>query len=143
MHFCNFWSSIFIKPISFQYRQNKIVSLNWNFVQMNRNLKRFEYASRDVEVGKISGAVGNFANVPPRLQDLICKDLKLSSAKISTQVLQRDRHSHYLSVLSLIATAAALGYGMGGSYVCRGKDRPARCVPTYSGRDIFPRFYVF
>lgn len=73
--------------------------------EMQRNLQRFKLARRDVEAGKISGAVGNFANTPPFVQDYVCDKLGLVSTNISTQILQRDRHAHYLSTLALIATS--------------------------------------
>ena len=63
---------------------------------MQRNIERFEMAAADVECGKISGAVGNFANTPPFVQDYVCEQLGIHSARISTQVLQRDRHAHYM-----------------------------------------------
>ena len=72
--------------------------------EMKRNLERFNMARRDIECGKISGAVGNFVNVEPFIQDYVCEKLGISSANISTQVLQRDRHAFYISTLALIAT---------------------------------------
>lgn len=72
--------------------------------EMNRNLKRFNAACVDIEVGKISGAVGNFANVPTFIQDDVCASLGIQSADISTQVLQRDSHAHYMHVLALIGS---------------------------------------
>lgn len=72
--------------------------------ELNRQLKRFESAAKDVETGKISGAVGTFANTSPDLQDFVCKELGIHSSNISTQTLQRDRHAHYLSVLALIGS---------------------------------------
>lgn len=72
--------------------------------EMKRNMERFQLARRDVEAGKMSGAVGNFANIPPFIQDYVCERLEISSANISTQVLQRDRHAYYLATLSTIAT---------------------------------------
>ncbi len=72
--------------------------------ELNRNLKRFKRACEEVEVGKISGAVGNFANTPPFVQDYVCKELGISSSNISTQTLQRDRHANYLSTIALVAT---------------------------------------
>lgn len=71
--------------------------------EMQRNLKRFEDAAAGVEAGKISGAVGTFANTPPFVQDYVCDKLGIHSANISTQVLQRDRHADYFAVLALIA----------------------------------------
>ena len=75
------------------------------YEEMKRNLERFKLASAGVEAGKISGAVGNFANIPPSIQDYVCGKLGIESANISTQVLQRDRHAFYLSTLSLIASS--------------------------------------
>lgn len=72
--------------------------------ELNRQLKRFESAAKDVETGKISGAVGTFANTSPDLQDFVCKVLGIHSSNISTQTLQRDRHAYYLSVLALIGS---------------------------------------
>ncbi len=70
--------------------------------EMRRNIERFDYASRGVEVGKISGAVGNFANIPPFVQDYVCEHLGIASADISTQVIQRDRHAYYMATIALI-----------------------------------------
>ena len=75
------------------------------YEEIKRNLDRFELAASGVEAGKISGAVGNFANIPPSIQDYVCEKLGIESANISTQVLQRDRHAFYLSTLSLIASS--------------------------------------
>lgn len=74
------------------------------YEEMQRNLERFQLARRDVEAGKISGAVGTFANIPPFVQDYVCEQLGIESAKISTQVLQRDRHAHYFATLAIIAS---------------------------------------
>lgn len=71
--------------------------------EMQRNMKRFEEAAAGVEAGKISGAVGTFANTPPAVQDYVCDKLGIQSANISTQVLQRDRHAEYFATLALIA----------------------------------------
>lgn len=70
--------------------------------EMRRNIERFRYAARGVEVGKISGAVGNFANIPPFVQDYVCDKLGIESANISTQVIQRDRHAYYMATIALI-----------------------------------------
>ena len=71
---------------------------------MKRNIDRFKYACKGVEAGKMSGAVGNFANIPPFIQDYVCEHLGIDSAEISTQVLQRDRHAFYISTLAIIAS---------------------------------------
>lgn len=75
------------------------------YEEMKRNLDRFQRARRDVEAGKISGAVGTFANIPPFVQDYVCEKLGIESAAISTQVLQRDRHANYFATLALIGSS--------------------------------------
>ena len=75
------------------------------YEEMKRNLSRFVAAARGVEVGKISGAVGNFANIPPFIQDYVCEKLGIESANISTQVIQRDRHAYYMATLAVIASS--------------------------------------
>lgn len=72
---------------------------------MRRNLERFDFARKGVEAGKLSGAVGNYANIPPQIQDYVCSHLGIESAAIATQVLQRDRHAYYMSTLSVIASS--------------------------------------
>lgn len=74
------------------------------YEEMKRNLERFDYAAKTIECGKISGAVGNFANAPIFIQDYVCEQLGIQSAAISTQTLQRDRHAQYMSTLALIGT---------------------------------------
>ncbi|MBP5571644.1 MAG: adenylosuccinate lyase [Bacteroidales bacterium] len=73
------------------------------YEEMKRNIRRFKAATADVEAGKMSGAVGNFANIPPFIQDYVCGKLGIQSANISTQVLQRDRHASYVGALALVA----------------------------------------
>ncbi len=75
------------------------------YEEMNRNLERFEMARKQIEVGKISGAVGNFAHGELEIEEYVCEHLGLDYSKISTQVLQRDRHAFYLSTLALIASS--------------------------------------
>lgn len=75
------------------------------YEEMKRNIKRFEDASRGVEFGKISGAVGTYANIPPYIEGYVCKQLDISPAPISTQTLQRDRHAAYMAAIALIATS--------------------------------------
>ncbi len=73
--------------------------------EMTRNLARFNAARKQIEAGKMSGAVGNFANIPPFIQDYVCKNLGIESANVSTQVLQRDRHAYYMATLACIAAS--------------------------------------
>ncbi len=70
--------------------------------ELNRNKKRFISAANEIQVGKISGAVGTFANTGIKLQEYVCKKLKINSANISTQIIQRDIHANYFSVLNII-----------------------------------------
>ncbi len=75
------------------------------YAEMQRNLERFEQAADAVEFGKLSGSVGTFANIPPKVETHTCEKLGLKPAPISTQTLQRDRHAHYLSTLALIGSS--------------------------------------
>ncbi len=73
--------------------------------EMKRNLERFKQAKAGIEVGKISGAVGTYANIDPFVEQYVCEKLGLKAAPISTQTLQRDRHADYMATLALIATS--------------------------------------
>jgi adenylosuccinate lyase len=75
------------------------------YEEMRRNLERFKQAAAGVEVGKISGAVGTYANIDPFVEKYVCEKLGLTPSPISTQTLQRDRHAHYIATLALIATS--------------------------------------
>ncbi|MDM5214601.1 adenylosuccinate lyase [Peribacillus sp. NJ4] len=75
------------------------------YQEMKRNVERFDEARKNIEVGKISGAVGTYANIDPFVEKFVCEKLGLEAAPISTQTLQRDRHAHYMSTLALIATS--------------------------------------
>ncbi|MGE7767648.1 adenylosuccinate lyase [Peribacillus sp. NPDC096540] len=75
------------------------------YQEMKRNVERFDEARKTIEVGKISGAVGTYANIDPFVEKFVCEKLGLEAAPISTQTLQRDRHAHYMSTLALIATS--------------------------------------
>lgn len=75
------------------------------YAEMKRNIERFERAASGVEAGKISGAVGTFANIPPFVEEYVCKKLGIRPQDISTQVLPRDLHAEYFSAMALIATS--------------------------------------
>ncbi|MBU5593879.1 adenylosuccinate lyase [Amphibacillus sp. MSJ-3] len=75
------------------------------YEEMKRNLDRFNAAADVIETGKISGAVGTYANIDPKVEAYVCEQLGLKPAPVSTQTLQRDRHAQYLSALALIATS--------------------------------------
>lgn len=75
------------------------------YEEMKRNLERFQNAKHRVAYGKLSGAVGTYANIDPFVEQYVCERLGLTPAPLSTQTLQRDRHAEYMSVLALIATS--------------------------------------
>ncbi|GEK58680.1 adenylosuccinate lyase [Marinococcus halophilus] len=75
------------------------------YQEMKRNIERFDAAAEGIRVGKLSGAVGTFANIPPAIEESVCRKLGLQAAPVSTQTLQRDRHANYMSTLALIATS--------------------------------------
>jgi adenylosuccinate lyase len=73
------------------------------YSEMRRNLTRLEQALDVIGYGKISGAVGTFANIPPQIENYVCNQLDLRPAEISTQIIQRDRHAHYFTTLAILA----------------------------------------
>jgi len=75
----------------------------WAF-EMERNLERVSHAREVAAVGKISGAVGTYANVDPKVEALTCEELGLSSSLASTQVVQRDRHAEVLAALAILGS---------------------------------------
>ncbi|WP_295745889.1 adenylosuccinate lyase [uncultured Limosilactobacillus sp.] len=74
------------------------------YSELKRDRERFEHAAAGVEAGKISGAVGTFAQVNPRVEKLVCESLGLRPQEISSQVLPRDLHAEYIATIALIAT---------------------------------------
>jgi len=72
------------------------------YAEMKRNEERFERAAADVEFGKLSGAVGTFAHIPPEVEKETCEILGIQAAPISTQTLQRDRHAYYMATIAII-----------------------------------------
>ncbi len=75
------------------------------FDEMSRNLERLKKAREVVSVGKISGAVGTYANIDPFVEDYTCKKLGLKAARISTQIIQRDRHAEFLTAIAITGTS--------------------------------------
>lgn len=71
--------------------------------EFSRNITRFEAVIKEISVGQISGAVGNYSNIDPFVEEYVCKKLGLRQANITTQVIQRDIHAMYMSVLAVIA----------------------------------------
>jgi adenylosuccinate lyase len=86
------------EPITFGFK-----IANW-YSETRRNIARFQAAAEDLRVGKFSGAVGTFAHLSPELEEKICARLGLKAAAVSSQVIQRDRHAHYLATLAVIAS---------------------------------------
>jgi adenylosuccinate lyase len=72
--------------------------------EMKRNAQRLSEATKAVSVGKISGAVGTYATVPPQVEKIACARLGLAPAPISSQIVQRDRHAQFLTTLAIIAS---------------------------------------
>ncbi|MFT8446157.1 MAG: adenylosuccinate lyase [Liquorilactobacillus nagelii] len=75
------------------------------YSEIKRDIERFEHAAAGVEAGKISGAVGTFANIDPFVEKYVCQKLGIRAQEISSQVLPRDLHAEYLATLALIATS--------------------------------------
>lgn len=75
------------------------------YLENQRNIERMEKAREVVSYGKISGAVGTFANTPPFVEEYVCNRLGLKPAPISTQIIQRDRHAEYMAALAFIGTS--------------------------------------
>ena len=87
------------EPVTFGLK----VALWWD--EMRRQRGRLMAAVEDVRVGKISGAVGTHATVPPSVEDRVCQELGLEVAAVSHQIIQRDRYAHFISTLALIAAS--------------------------------------
>ena len=75
------------------------------YEEMKRNLERMKRARDVISYGKISGAVGTFANIPPFVEEYVCRKLGLKPAPVSTQIIQRDRHAEYFTTLAMIASS--------------------------------------
>jgi adenylosuccinate lyase len=73
--------------------------------EMKRNAQRLAEARKNISVGKISGAVGTYATVPPQVEKIACAKLRLAPAPISSQIIQRDRHAQFLTTLAIIASS--------------------------------------
>jgi len=81
-----------------------LVVATW-YSEMKRNRDRFNHAADAVEAGKISGAVGTFANTPPEVEAYVTEHLGIRAQEISTQILPRDLHAEYIQTIALIATS--------------------------------------
>ncbi|ACZ38728.1 adenylosuccinate lyase [Sphaerobacter thermophilus] len=90
---------IHAEPITFGFK------LAVWYDELRRNRARLEAARDDIRVGKISGAVGTHANVPPDVEEDVCALLGLRPAPVSTQIIQRDRHAHVITTLAILASS--------------------------------------
>ncbi|MFP4088036.1 MAG: adenylosuccinate lyase [Desulfobacteraceae bacterium] len=88
---------IHAEPITFGFK------LTVWYSEMARNLTRLSQAREMIRYGKLSGAVGTFANIPPQVEALTCQKLGLKPAPVSTQIIQRDRHAQYFTTLAILA----------------------------------------
>jgi adenylosuccinate lyase len=75
------------------------------YTEAGRNLERLQRARAAVAVGKLSGAVGNFAHVEPDLEEEVCRELGLTAAAVTTQIVQRDRHAEFCTALAIAAAS--------------------------------------
>ncbi len=75
------------------------------FEETKRNIERIENAIKSISVGQISGAVGTFEHLSPKIEKYVCEKMELQPAPVSTQVIQRDRHAQFLTTLALIAAS--------------------------------------
>ncbi|MFH1189801.1 MAG: adenylosuccinate lyase [Candidatus Omnitrophota bacterium] len=91
--------SVHAEPITFGLK------LALYYDEMSRNLARLKRAREIISVGKISGAVGTYANIDPSVEAYVCRKLRLKAARISTQILQRDRHAEFLSAIAITGTS--------------------------------------
>jgi adenylosuccinate lyase len=91
--------SVHAEPMTFGLK------MAFYFDEMNRNLERLKKAREIINVGKISGAVGTYANIDPFVEDYVCKRLGLKAARISNQIIQRDRHAEFLTAIAIAGTS--------------------------------------
>jgi adenylosuccinate lyase len=75
------------------------------YEELGRAVERIERARESVAVGKLSGAVGTYSNIPPEVEEYVCQKLGLRPAAVSTQIVQRDRHAEYMLALALTASS--------------------------------------
>ena len=90
---------IFAEPTTFGLK------LAQAYAEMKRNLLRLQNAKIEISTGALSGAVGTFANIDPRVEEMVCKNLNLNPEIISTQIIPRDRHAMFFSVLAIVASS--------------------------------------
>ncbi len=90
---------IHAEPVTFGLKMALFV------VEMDRDIKRMEQVQETVSVGMISGAVGTFANIDPRVEEMVCSRLGLKPEPVSTQIIQRDRHATFMCALAVVGAS--------------------------------------
>ena len=75
------------------------------YAEFERNYKRLEMAKEEISICKISGAIGNYANIDPAIEKHVANNLGLQSEKISTQIIPRDRHAYFITIIALISSS--------------------------------------
>jgi adenylosuccinate lyase len=90
---------IHAEPITFGFKMAVWVD------ECEHNIHRLDEAIKIISYGKLSGAVGTYANIDPFVEQYVCEKLNLRAARVSTQILQRDRHAHFLLTLAIIASS--------------------------------------
>ena len=90
---------IFAEPTTFGLK------LAQAYAEMKRNLLRLQNAKIEISTGALSGSVGTFANIDPSVEAMVCKKLNLNPEIISTQIIPRDRHAMFFSVLAIVASS--------------------------------------
>lgn len=73
--------------------------------EVERDIERIEHAKKVVSVGKLSGAVGTYSNIDPRIEEMVCEKLGITPVRLATQVIQRDRHAEYMTALAIVASS--------------------------------------
>ncbi|MBQ9366018.1 MAG: adenylosuccinate lyase [Schwartzia sp.] len=73
--------------------------------EVERDIERVEHAKKIVSVGKLSGAVGTYSNIDPKIEEIVCEKLGLTPVRLATQVIQRDRHAEYMTTLAIVASS--------------------------------------
>ena len=73
--------------------------------EVDRDIERVEHAKKIVSVGKLSGAVGTYSNINPKIEEIVCKKLGITPSPLATQVIQRDRHAEYMTTLAIVASS--------------------------------------
>ncbi len=73
--------------------------------EVERDIERIEHAKKVVSVGKLSGAVGTYSNIDPRIEKMVCEKLGITPVRLATQVIQRDRHAEYMTALAIVASS--------------------------------------